>query len=234
MDLLSDLPPQDIVPKGSVSQAHAPKALSQNTGYSKNLLPYGGEVYDFGCVYDAKTAQVICDYLLANTPWAHDEYIKTFGTGADIETKHIFTDRKVAWYANTAQTYAYAGSTKEAYAFSPAITKLKAKVELVTGASFNACLLNLYHTGLEGMTWHSDSESEMLHGAPIASLSFGAARKFMLKHKKTKERIDLWLAPGQLIVMQGTTQTHWLHCVPKTKKVLTPRINLTFRALHHG
>lgn len=198
---------------------------------TQNLLPYDGEVYDHGCVYDAETAETIFQYLLAQTPWRHDEYIKQFGSGEQMETRHIITDRKVAWYAAEQKAYAYAGSNQIPHAWSPAIEKLKSKVEQHTQVSYNACLLNLYHSGSEGMTWHSDSESEIVKGAPIASLSFGAQRKFMLKHKRTKERVDLWLTSGQLIVMRGTTQQHWLHCVPKTKKVDLPRINLTFRTI---
>lgn len=196
-----------------------------------NLLPYDGRVNDYGCIYDAATAETIFQYLLANTPWQHDEFLKQFGSGDTLEQRHIITDRKVAWYAAQAKTYTYAGSTKQAHAWSPALHKLKSRVEEVTQASFNACLLNLYHSGNEGMTWHSDNESEIVKGAPIASLSFGATRKFMLKHKRTKQRIDLWLGSGQLIVMRDTTQTHWLHSVPKTKKVSLPRINLTFRTV---
>lgn len=198
---------------------------------AENLLPYDGIVNDHGCVFDTEKSAAIFQYLLTHTPWVHDEYIKVFGQGQQREERHIVTDRKVAWYADDAQTYAYAGSTKRAYIWTKALLKLKRVVEEQTQAHYNACLLNLYHSGAEGMTWHSDSESEMAKGAPIASLSFGAQRKFMLKHKQTKQRRDLWLASGQLIVMRGDTQTHWLHCVPKTTQVDTARINLTFRTV---
>lgn len=196
-----------------------------------NLLPYDGTLIDYGCIYDLTTAQIIFDYLMAHTPWQQDEYLKNFGSGKKTIEKHIITDRKVAWYSQSAQTYTYAGKTKQAHAFSPAILKLKTKVEEISGESYNACLLNLYHTGLEGMTWHSDSESEITKGSAIASLSFGAKRKFMFKHKKTKERLDMWLDTGQLIVMKDSIQTHWLHCVPKSKTISEARINLTFRTI---
>jgi alkylated DNA repair dioxygenase AlkB len=103
--------------------------------------------------------------------------------------------------------------------------------EAVSGEKYNSCLLNLYHTGEEGMAWHSDGEKELQKDGAIASLSFGAERKFSFKHKVTKEKIELWLQDGSLLVMKGTTQSHWLHRLPPTKKVLTPRINLTFRQI---
>lgn len=90
-------------------------------------------------------------------------------------------------------------------------------------------MLNLYHDGNEGMGWHTDDEKELEENGVIASLSFGAARKFSFKHKTTKEKIDFHLASGSLLLMRGETQKHWLHQLPKTKKVHQPRINLTFR-----
>lgn len=198
---------------------------------SENLLPYDGELIDFGYIYDAQTANIIFDYLKAHTPWRQDEYLKTFGQGASQINKHILTNRQVAWYAEQERTYTYAGSTKKAYAFSPAINKIKARVEAITQTKFNACLLNLYHSGADGMSWHSDSEDELQKGSAIASLSFGAKRKFMVKHKRDKKRLDLWLSSGQLIVMQGAMQTHWLHAVPKTSNLTEARINLTFRKM---
>ena len=108
---------------------------------------------------------------------------------------------------------------------------LKSKIEIETGESFNSCLLNLYHTGEEGMAWHSDGEKDLKKDGAIGSVSFGAERKFSFKHKTTKETVSLMLEHGSLLVMKGTTQTHWLHRLPPTKKILKPRINLTFRTI---
>jgi alkylated DNA repair dioxygenase AlkB len=107
--------------------------------------------------------------------------------------------------------------------------QLKALVEEQTGEQFNSCLLNLYHNGNEGMTWHSDGEKELKKNGAIASLSFGAERKFSFKHKVTKQTVSVMLEHGSLLVMKGTTQTFWLHRLPPTTKVNTPRVNLTFR-----
>lgn len=65
----------------------------------------------------------------------------------------------------------------------------------------------------------------------IGSVSFGAERKFAFKHKETKEKVELVLEHGSLLVMKGVTQTHWLHRLPPTKRISTPRINLTFRTI---
>jgi alkylated DNA repair dioxygenase AlkB len=108
---------------------------------------------------------------------------------------------------------------------------LKSLVEKVSGETYNSCLLNLYHVGEEGMGWHSDDEKELKKDGAIASLSFGAERKFQFKHKKTDDQVDVFLEHGSMLLMKGTVQTHWLHRLPPTKKVLKPRINLTFRTI---
>jgi alkylated DNA repair dioxygenase AlkB len=109
---------------------------------------------------------------------------------------------------------------------------LKQLTEELTGVSFNSCLLNLYHDGEEGMAWHSDDEKELAPGGAIASLSFGAERRFLFRHRGTKETVELSLAPGSLLVMRGATQDRWLHSLPKMKRVRRPRVNLTFRTMN--
>jgi alkylated DNA repair dioxygenase AlkB len=102
-------------------------------------------------------------------------------------------------------------------------------IESRTQISFNSCLINLYHDGDEGMGWHSDDEKSLGLNTVIASVSLGAERKFSFRHKDTKETITLLLERGSLLLMKGETQTHWQHSVPKMRKVIHPRINLTFR-----
>jgi alkylated DNA repair dioxygenase AlkB len=89
----------------------------------------------------------------------------------------------------------------------------------------------LYHNGAEGMAYHSDDEKALLEDAAIASLSFGAERNFLFKHKKQSGRLSLILEHGSLLVMQGTTQKNWVHRLPTSKKILQERINLTFRTI---
>ena len=90
-------------------------------------------------------------------------------------------------------------------------------------------MLNLYHNGNEGISWHSDDEKSLKENSTIASLSLGAERKFSFKHKLSKETISLVLEHGSLLIMKDATQTNWLHSLPKSKKITGPRINLTFR-----
>jgi len=104
-------------------------------------------------------------------------------------------------------------------------------VEDLTQETYNSCLLNLYHNGSEGMGWHSDDEKELLKDGAIASLSLGADRKFVFKHKRSNEKVSVWLEHGSLLLMRGPTQTHWKHSLPTTKKIHSPRINLTFRTI---
>jgi alkylated DNA repair dioxygenase AlkB len=115
--------------------------------------------------------------------------------------------------------------------WTPELLALKHLAEEITGATYNSCLLNLYHSGEEGMAWHSDGEKMLEPNGAIASFSFGAERKFAFKHKHTKQTISLILEHGSLLVMKGATQQNWLHRLPPTTKVTRPRVNLTFRTI---
>lgn len=186
-------------------------------------LPQDGSSVYYGVICTQQEADDFLEELLANIEWKNDEAV-IFG-------KHIITKRKVAWYGDQAFDYTYSNTTKRALAWTPALLKIKQQVEQLTGESFNSCLLNLYHDGNEGMAWHSDGETELKKHGAIASVSFGAQRKFCFKHKESKEKIDIQLEHGSLLVMSGTTQQHWLHRLPPTKKVNSPRVNLTFRTM---
>lgn len=191
--------------------------------YPENLLPRQGETYYFGKIFSEEQANAIFEDLLKTIDWKQDE-VMIFG-------KKIVTSRKTAWYGDKAFEYTYSKMTKTAQAWTAELLEIKTRVEEVSGLNFNSCLLNLYHSGEEGMSWHSDAEAELGKDPAIASLSFGAERKFMLKNKASKEKISLQLEPGSLLLMCGSTQKHWLHSLPKTKKVQAPRINLTFRKI---
>jgi alkylated DNA repair dioxygenase AlkB len=190
---------------------------------SQNLLPYGGTVLYYGKLMPPQEANHYLDALLHNIEWKNDEAI--------ILGKHIFTKRKVAWYGDLDFEYTYSNTTKRALPWTTELLELKAMAEEKTGETFNSCLLNLYHSGDEGMAWHSDGEKDLKKNGAIGSLSFGAERKFSFKHKQTKENISLILEHGSLLVMKDATQTNWLHRLPPTKLVHKPRINLTFRTI---
>ncbi|MBP8792873.1 MAG: alpha-ketoglutarate-dependent dioxygenase AlkB [Lutibacter sp.] len=195
-----------------------------NPHTNSNLLPFDGEVITYGFLLNKNQNDYYFQKLLQTILWEQDELVM-FG-------KLLKTNRKVAWYGNEAYPYSYSNTTKTALPWTPELLELKALVENETNQQFNSCLLNLYHNGEEGMSWHSDDESELGNQPIIASLSLGALRKFSFKHKILKNKVDLLLQPGSLIVMKGETQLHWLHTLPKSKKVTTPRINLTFRTIY--
>lgn len=188
-----------------------------------NLLPRDGVVNYFGIVLPKPQADHYFERLMSAIAWKSDEVI--------ILGKHIVTQRKVAWYADREYTYTYSNTTRRALIWTKELLELKALVEDKLNEKFNSCLLNLYHSGEEGVSWHSDGEKYLKREGAIASLSFGAARRFCFKHKRTKEKVEQVLDHGSLLVMKGQTQLNWLHSLPKSKKIHTPRINLTFRII---
>mgnify|MGYP000394720517 FL=1 len=164
------------------------------------------------------------DELLNKINW-ENERVVMFG-------KEIITKRKVAFYSDPLIAYTYSSKTKIGLPWKDPLFILKNIVESLTKQTYNACLLNLYHNGEEAMGWHSDNEKEIIANSSIASLSIGASRKFSFKHKVTKETISIQLGNGSLLEMKGTIQSHWLHTLPKSKKITESRINLTFRQMH--
>ena len=194
-----------------------------STGQTENLLPFDGTVIYHGKIMNPDAAVNYHNVLMDTIHWKNDEAV-IFG-------KRIVTKRKAAWYGDEGYLYTYSNTTKQALAWTPELLELKQMVEAITGTTFNSCLLNLYHNGDEGMAWHSDDESSLGKNTTIASLSFGAERKFSLKHKKGKQAISILLESGSLLVMKDATQTNWLHSLPKSKRVVRPRINLTFRTI---
>ena len=190
---------------------------------SQNLLPKDGTVNYYGKIFEQEEADAFYLKLLEEIEWKNDEAV-IFG-------KKILTKRKVAWYGDENFEYTYSNSTKKAIPWTLELLELKAFVEEKTGEEFNSCLLNLYHNGDEGMAYHSDGEKDLKKNGAIASLSFGAERKFSFKHQFTKEKVELLLEHGSLLVMKDQTQSFWLHRLPPTKKIHSPRINLTFRTI---
>ena len=154
-----------------------------NTSKNANILPFDGEVNYYGSVMNTEKAQYYFDQLLQNIQWANDKAI-IFG-------KLIITKRKVAWYGDKPFDYTYSKTTKSALPWTKELLELKEIIEKKTGEKFNSCLLNLYHNGDEGMAWHSDGEKDLKKNGAIGSLSFGAERKFLFKHKETKQTVSV-------------------------------------------
>ena len=188
-----------------------------------NLLPYDGEALYWKSVFSSTLSNNCYTNLMNKINWKYDE-LTMFG-------RHIVTKRMVAWYGDQALAYKYSNKTKIAMLWTPGLKLIKEQIELISGHTYNSCLLNLYHNGEEGMGWHSDNEKQLKENGAIASVSFGAPRKFTMKHKATNEKISLELDSGSLLLMRGSIQKHWLHSLPLSKKIKEARINLTFRTI---
>jgi len=187
----------------------------------KNILPYDGASYYLGKAISHNQSAHFFIVLSNAILWQHDEVV-VFG-------KRYKMSRRTGWYGDQPYIYPYSGVSKTALPWTPELLELKTLTEKLTGHTYNSCLLNLYDDGTQGMGWHADDEPQMKPGAAIASWSFGAERKFAFRHRKTKETVSIVLEDGSLLVMEGDMQRNWQHALPKSAKVKTPRINLTFR-----
>ena len=163
--------------------------------------------------------------LLNYNMWRHDK-IKLFG-------RQIYQPRLTALFGEKGKNYTYSGLEMQPEPFTAEIEEIRKKCMQYTNALFNVCLANLYRDGSDSMGWHADDEKELGINPTIASISLGAERIFHLKHKKdTTAKHKIRLQHGSLLVMQGTTQEFWKHQLPKTKKKVGPRVNLTFRKIY--
>ena len=189
-----------------------------------NIIHQDGIALYHEKVISGEQIKPLYDELLNNINW-ENERVVMFG-------KEIITKRKVAFYSDPSIAYTYSSRTKIGLPWNETLITLKNIVASITNEKYNACLLNLYHNGEEAMGWHCDNEKEIVANSSIASLSIGATRKFSFKHKVTKETISIQLENGSLLEMKGTIQSHWLHALPKSKKITESRINLTFRQMH--
>jgi alkylated DNA repair dioxygenase AlkB len=168
------------------------------------------------------------DRLLADldetTVW-RQETLKMYG-------KEMPIPRLTAWYGEPGRLYSYSKIQMEPERWTPALLEIKTRVEEQTAVAFNSVLLNLYRDGKDSVAWHSDDEPELGPSPTIASVSFGATRKFQLRSKDDRSlRHDLQLTHGSLLIMQRAIQRTWQHQVPKTSRQVEPRINLTFRTI---
>ena len=173
--------------------------------------------------FNLDESQLYMRQLTQSVLWRREK-IKMWG-------KEIVTKRRIAWYADDGKSYTYSGSTFFPSQWNNVLLQLKERVENYSDIKFNSVLLNEYPNGEVGMGWHSDDEKELGTDPIIASLSFGANRDFIFKHKTDKsiENVKLHLKSGSLLLMLGSTQHYWKHSLPKRLKVKEPRINLTFR-----
>ena len=145
--------------------------------------------------------------------------------------KKVEFPRLVAWYGDDEMPYSFSGITLQPNPWIKELLVIKNRIEPLAKVSFNRVLLNLYRNGQDSVSWHSDAEPELGNNPSIASVSFGATRKFQLRHNTTKEKIEIHLTHGSLLIMQGELQHYWQHQVPKAHEKIGERINLTFRVM---
>lgn len=179
-----------------------------------------GELHYFQNCLPDNDANHYFQELLQYTPWQQD-HITVFG-------KTHLQPRLTALYGN--KEYSYSNITMSPSPFTKTLYLLKTLIEDLSKETFNVCLLNLYRNGNDSNGWHSDDEKSLGVNPVIASLSLGATRSFHLKHKNdNNQKHKLLLTHNSLLIMKGETQHYWKHQIPKTKKLVTERINITFR-----
>lgn len=145
--------------------------------------------------------------------------------------KQVNFPRLTAWYGDNDKPYSFSGITLAPKVWTKELLEIKDKIEPLSKVQFNSVLLNRYRSGNDSISWHTDAEKELGINPVIASVNFGATRKFQLRHINTKEKLEIELTHGSLLIMQGELQHFWQHQVPKTSKVVNERINLTFRVI---
>jgi alkylated DNA repair dioxygenase AlkB len=172
----------------------------------------------------------------ADTPRAQD-FAAELPLRADTFTmfgRTVRVPRLVAWHGDPGCRYRYSGQTYEPAPWTPGLAQIRARLVARTGIPWNAVLANYYRDGSDSVGWHADDERELgptKDDVAIASLSLGATRRFVMRHRASGERRAFELWDGSLLVMRGRTQAHWRHALPKTAAAVAPRLNLTFRVI---
>lgn len=173
--------------------------------------------------YNQERADQYLNRLEKNIQWKQ-ESMNMYG-------RQVMFPRLTSWYGDNDKPYSFSGITLNPHPWTKELKEIKQDIEPVCEVSFNSVLLNLYRDGNDSISWHTDAEKELGKNPLIASVNFGAERVFQLRHIHTKERLDILLEHGSLLVMKGELQHFWQHQIAKTKKVNTKRINLTFRVI---
>lgn len=180
------------------------------------------EIFYFPGFLTPEEANSYYQHFFDHVSWKQDP-IRIFG-------KTVMQPRLTALYGEKGRSYSYSGIVMEPLPFDPRLAALKRKTEEVSLSSFTSCLLNLYRDGMDSNGWHADDEKELGRNPVIASISLGQERIFHLRHKRQKElKHKILLEHGSLLLMKGETQHHWQHQIPKSRRPMDPRINLTFR-----
>lgn len=193
---------------------------------SPNLISCNGELRYYQHFVSPQLADKIFQQLHDQLNWREETLM--------IVGKQVTSPRLVCWYGDPGAVYRYSGVTHTPLPWVPVLRQIKEQIDQLSGFEFNSVLGNLYRNGQDSMGWHADKEKQLGINPVIASLSLGAERLFKLRHRKNNQAVDINLEHGSLLIMSGSLQHHWRHCLPKTRSCRTPRINLTFRFIHPG
>lgn len=204
-----------------------PQTVSQQSTdltEGRSVIEQNGEVILYPNLFDQKEADWIYSKLAAEIDW-QQEFLKLYG-------KTVPLPRLTAWYGE--KQYAYSGIAMQAQPWNEILLLIKSRIEPLAKLQFNSVLLNLYRNGSDSVSWHSDDEPELGKNPMIGSVSFGGVRKFAFKHRydKSLDRVEVDLNHGSFLLMAGETQHCWMHQIPKTRRSVAPRINLTFRVIY--
>jgi len=195
---------------------------SSNTNIERRQIQ-NGEFLHIKNFFDKVTSDNYLKVLLETIDWKQEK-MNMYG-------KELLFPRLTAWYGDNDKPYSFSGITLQPKQWTNDLFDIKRKVETKVDASFNSVLLNRYRNGNDSISWHTDAEKELGKNPIIASVNFGATREFQLRHIHTKEKLSIELSHGSLLIMLGELQHFWQHQIPKTKKVVGERINLTFRLI---
>ncbi len=191
---------------------------------SRELLPHDGSAILHTGVISSPAATETLHTLIATLAWS-ERTVRVFG-------RYVPQPRLTAWHGDPGATYRYSGLQLDPEPWTPLLTEIRDICEQLSGARFNSVLANLYRDGHDTVSWHADDEPELGNEPTIASVSLGAARRFHLRHRTTRETVHVELPAGSVLVMSGPTQHHWEHQLPRSRRIHDPRINLTYRWIH--
>lgn len=197
--------------------------FSPTPDYNKTIKINNGEYIYIPDFYDRTMANYYLQQLTNTIEWKQ-ESMNMYG-------KTIPFPRLTSWYGDTDKPYSFSGITLQPHPWTKELIEIKDKIDHKAQVNFNSVLLNRYRDGNDSISWHTDAEKELGENPVIASVNFGAERKFQLKHINTNEKIELILKHGSVLIMKGELQHYWKHQVPKTKMKIDERINLTFRVI---
>lgn len=192
-------------------------------GKIKDFKILNGEYIYVQNFFNKKEADAYFKILLDSIEWKQ-ESMNMYG-------KQVNFPRLSAWYGEKETSYRFSGITFSPLPWTQELVEIKKKIEPKAQTLFNSVLLNRYRDGKDSISWHTDAEKELGKNPVIASVNFGAERKFQLKHIESGDKVELKLKHGSLLIMKGELQHYWKHQIPKTKIKVRERINLTFRVI---